>query len=406
MSLTSHAQAAAPAREALRHYESLEDVAGQVEALSILAEIATNMGDVEASRRLLDDVRRKAASQPDKGLLLRAISAAVVAALQQHRIGDAAELAAEGVTLARALGDREEEAAMLQRQAVTATWQRDFDVARRRFAAAAEAFDAIGHLRGMSHAQANQAVLALRLGLLDEAHSLGDRALAVAERTGDRRPLVVTFVNLSLVRILRDDPAGARRLALQGLEVARAVGFPLFEGAALANLGNAERALGNFDVGLKHIKEGLRIREGLLSPTDVLDDYCDLALGYLQARQLARALSATGTLLKVAEESTEGAFWPHVCFWTAALVHRAAGKKASSGSLLRRAMAEMRAFADGIADPQTRLAFLDLPACREITGAVERDQWPGYAGGAPVLYDAGKARKAKSPVRHTRPEKR
>ena len=405
ISLTSHAQAGAPAQEALRHYESLEDVAGQVEALSVLAEIATNMGDPESSRRLLGDTRNKAASQPDKGLLLRAISAAAVAALQQHRIGDAADLAEEGVTLARALGDREEEAAMLQRQAVTATWQRDFDLARRRFAAAAEVFDAIGHLRGMSHAQANQAVLAMRLGLLDEAQSLGDRALIVAERTGDRRPLVVTLVNLSLVHILRGDPAGARRLAVQALEIARAIGFPSFEGGALANLGNAERALGNFDAGLAHIREGLRIREGLLPPTDVLDDYCDLALGYLQARQLPRALSTTAKLLKVAEESTEGAFWPHVCFWTAALVHRAAGKTASSSALLQRAAAEMQAFAAGIADPHTRSAFLALPACREVTGAFEQDRWPEYVPGAQALYDDGKTKTSKVRIRRTRSEK-
>jgi tetratricopeptide (TPR) repeat protein len=406
VSLTSHVQARGPAQEALRHYESLEDVAGQVEALSILTEIATNVGELDASQRLLGAVRQKAASHPDKGLLLRAISAAVITALQQHRIADAADLAAEGVTLARALGDREEEAAMLQRLAVTATWQRDFDLARRRFAAAAEAFDAIGHLRGTSHAQSNQAVLALRLGLLDEARALCDRALMAVERTGDRRPLAVTFVNLSLIHILQGDPAGAKRLALEGLEVARAVGFPLFEGAALANLGNAERALGNFDVGLQHIKKGLQIREGLLSPTDVLDDYCDLALGSLQAQQRTRSLSATAKLLRIAEDSTEGAFWPHVCFWTAALVHHAAGKATTADGLLQRAVAEMRTFAAAIADSNTRAAFLMLPACRQIEGAAERDEWPEYARGAATVYDSGKGKAAKPPARGTRQEKR
>lgn len=405
IALTSHVQADGPAREALRLYESLDDVAGQVEALSVLTEIATNTGDLEGSRRLLGEVRKKAASQPDKGLLLRAISAAIVTALQQHRIGDAADLAAEGVTLAHALGDREEEAAMLQRQAVTAIFQGDFELARRRFAAAAEAFDAIGHLRGLSHAQANQAVLAMRLGLLDEAQSLGDRTLLVAERTGDRRPLVVTLVNLSLVHTLRGDPVGAKRLALQALELSRAVGFPLFEGAALANLGNAERALGDAELGLQHIKEGLRLREGLLSPTDVLDDYCDLAVAHLQAGQLAHALSATAKLLRIAEKSLEGAFWPHVCFWTAAIVHHAAGNASTAGKHLRRAVTEMRAFAARISDPHTRAAFLALPACREVEGAAARDEWPKYARGAPALYDSGRGKGAKLPARRTRPEK-
>lgn len=405
VSLTSHVQAAGPAREALQHYESLEDVAGQIEAMSVLTEIATNTGDLETSRRLLADVRKKAASQSDKGLLLRAISAAAVTALQRHLIGDAADLAAEGVTLAHALGDREEEAAMLQRQAVAATWQGDFDLARRSFADAAAAFEVIGHIRGMSHAQANQAVLALRLGLLDEAESLGDRALMAVERTGDRRPLVVTLVNLSLVRTLRGDAAGAKRVALKALKVARDVGFPLFEGAALANLGNAERALGNFALGLKHIKEGLRIRQALLSPTDVLDDYCDLALGHLQAGQLALALSATAKLLKIAQKSTEGAFWPHVCFWTAALVQHAAGKGSVADGLLRRAVTEMRAFAARVADPHTRAAFLALPACREVETAAERDEWPKHAGGAPAMYDSRQGKGVKPTLRRARPEK-
>ena len=192
-----------------------------------------------------------------------------------------------------------------------ATWQGDFDLARRSFAHAAAAFEVIGHIRGMSHAQANQAVLALRLGLLDQAESLGDRALMAVERTGDRRPLVVTLVNLSWCALC-EATRRRNRVALKALKVARDVGFPLFEGAALANLGNAERALGNFALGLKHIKEGLRIRQALLSPTDVLDDDCDLTLGHLQAGQLALALSATAKLLKIAQKSTEGLLAPRL----------------------------------------------------------------------------------------------
>jgi hypothetical protein len=53
----------------------------------------------------------------------------------------------------------------------------------------------------------------------------------------------------------------------------------------------------------------------------------------------------------------------------------------------------MHAFAGAITDPDTRAAFLTLPACREVQGAADRDEWPAYACGAPAVYDAGKEKR-------------
>ncbi len=390
---TSHAQAEEPAMRALDTYEQLGDGAGQVEALALLAQIATVAGDFDGSRRFLSSLRKRAANLADKSLVLRAIAPAAVTALQRHLIDDASELAREGLALARSIGDREEEADALQRLATAAIWQADFDRARRTFAEAAAAMEAIGNARGLSHALANEFVLSMRLGLLDDAGRLGQRVLALVERTHERRPLAVTKVNMSLSSLLRGDTESAKRLALEALDIAREIKFPLFEGAALSNLGNAERAAGDITAGLRHLEQGLALRKELLEPSDVLDDQCDLAVAYLQAGDLARAVATAADLLKVAEASAAGAYWPHYCWWAGALVRRATGDESGAAALLERAISEMTAFANRIADPQTRAAFLSLPVCVEALAAAERGEWPTYAGGAGASYSKAKKRK-------------
>lgn len=390
---TSHAEAEDPAMRALDAYEQLGDGAGQIEALALLAQIATVAGDFDGSRRFLSSLRKRAENLADKSLVLRAIATATVTALQRHQIDDAAELAREGLALARSIGDREEEADALQRLATVATWQADFDGARRAFAESAAAMEAIGNARGLSHALANEFVLSMRLGLLDDAARLGQRALGLVERTHERRPLAVTKVNMSLSSLLGGDTQSAKRLAIEALEISREIKFPLFEGAALSNLGNAERASGDITTGLRHLEEGLALRKAVLEPADVLDDQCDLAVAYLQAGDLKRAVAVADTMLGVAQSSNAGSFWPHYCWWVGALVKRATGDETGARELLDRAVSEMAAFAGRIADPQTRAAFLSLPLCVETVAAADRGEWPAYAGGAPVGYGGAKKRK-------------
>ena len=394
--VTSHALAEKPAMRALDLYEQLGDRSGQIEALALLSQIATVAGDFLGSRRFLSSLRKRAAGSAEKPLVLRAIAAATVTALQRHQIDEAAELAREGLALARTIGDREEEADALQRTATVALWQSDFDRSRRAFAEAAAALEAIGNTRGLSHALANEFVLSMRLGLLADAARLGERVLGLVERTNEPRPLAVTKVNMSLLGLLMGDPARAKSLALEALAIAREIKFPLFEGAALSNLGNAERAGGDIKEGLRHLLEGLALRERLLDPTDVLDDRCDLAMTYLQAGDIPKAAAAADELIQTAETSTAGAFWPHYCWWTAAVVRRAAGDEAGAQAMLERAVSTMDEFADRIADPVTRASFLALPLCVEVAGAAEGGRWPAYAGGAVVRYSAPKKRPRKS----------
>lgn len=395
--LTSHAEARSPAEEALRLYESFGDQAGQVEALALLAEIAVNIGDAVKSRELISALRKRAEGYADQRLVLRAISTASIVALQERRIDAAAELAREGLALSRSIGDHEEEASTLQRLATVAIWQNDFDASRRLFSEAAAAMGAIGDRRGISHALTNQLVLAIRLGLLDEAESLSERVLEIGERTGERRPVAVMKVNMSLTRLLRGDPEGAKILAREGLKISQQIKFPLFEGAALSNLGNAERVGGDARAGIRHIEEGLALRTSILAPADLLDDYCDLAVAHLQAGDREAARTVADMMLQIAGDSAAGAFWPHYCFWVGALVRRACGDIAESKTLLGHAVDAMDVFSSRISDETTRAAFLSLPLCREVMAAARRDEWPSYAGGADERYTPPKRR----PTRRT-----
>ena len=54
-------------------------------------------------------------------------------------------------------------------------------------------------------------------------------------------------------------------------------------GAALANLGNAERSLGELEAAIEHMGAGIALRRPIQDPRDFVDDLADLALTYAAA---------------------------------------------------------------------------------------------------------------------------
>jgi tetratricopeptide (TPR) repeat protein len=231
------------------------------------------------------------------------------------------------------------------------------------------------------------------LGLFEAAQASIAAALPIFELPADLRGLAVCRNNLSIIRLHAGDPDEARSIALQALADARAIENPLIEAAVLANLGNAERELREFDAALDHMHAAIDIRHRLgLQAT--FEELSDLALAqFLSGDRDAGRATADDIMLR-APASTENTVWPHYCFWTAACIYHGGGDGARAKTALELAVTRVREQLASTADDASRAAFLRVASVREVHAAADHGVWPEAFAAAPA---------PRRPVRAPRP---
>ena len=363
------AEALEPARRALAIYEECGDVQEQLECLCLLVEATTNVGDLEAARRYLTLMRERAASLGDRTIQARALAVAAVAALLRQDYRECYALTQQSLELHLSLNDREGEAASRGRLAVTAAWLGDYTVALREFDSAIALYEALGHKRGLAASYTNRTLLLMRLGLFAEALTSIERSNQLFDKVQERRTIVANQVNASFVNLQLGKAAEAKALAASALHIAREIAYPVFEAAALANLGNAERALGEIDAGITHMQAGLKIRRSIQEPRDYADDLADLTLAYLSAHCDDRAFATAREIYAIGSESFDGSFWPQYAWWAAAQGLAAGGAQRESHEAMTCARSELEKLAARIHDEHIRAAFLRLPVNAAIAQA-------------------------------------
>ncbi|MEO6836222.1 MAG: AAA family ATPase [Candidatus Tumulicola sp.] len=350
-----------PARRALAICERSGDLRAQLECLYLLVDFTSNIGDINASQAYLALMRDRAASLADQAVEARALAVAATAALLRQEYAECFALTKRSLELQVATDDREGEAASRGRLAVTAAWLADYGLALREFDLALETYESIGHKRGLAVTHTNRALLLMRLGLFDEALISIGRSNAFFETVQEKRTIVANEVNASFVRLQLGDAPAAKALAASALLAAREIAYPIFEAAALANLGNAERALGDLDAAIGHMEAGIAIRRPIQEPRDFVDDLADLTLAYVSAGQNEAALATAQEMRAIGAAPLRGAFWPHYVWWATAQGLTAGGAHAEARHAAMRARAELQSFAQGIQDARTRETFLSLP---------------------------------------------
>ena len=355
------ADAIEPARQALAICEEIGDVQGQLECLCLLVEATTNVGDLQASRRYLSSMRERAASLSDQTIEARALAVAAVAALLRQDYRECYALTERSLELHLALNDREGEASSRGRLAVTAVWLDQYMLALREFDAAVAIYEALGHKRGLATSYANRTLLLMRVGLFTEALESIERSNRLFDKVRERRTIAVNQVNASFVNLHLGRAGEAKALATSALQITREIAYPVFEAAALANLGNAERMLGEIDDAIDHMEAGLSIRRSIQEPCDFADDLADLTLAYLDGGRNEEALRTASELFAIGSASSDGSFWPHYVWWAAAQGLAAGGAEHEASEAAARARSELNAFIERITDDRTRVAFLNIP---------------------------------------------
>jgi tetratricopeptide (TPR) repeat protein len=308
----------------------------------------------------------RAADLRDRVVEARALAVASTAALLRQEYRECVELTTRALELHLATNDRENEAASRGRLAAAAAWLADFRTALREFDLTLKAYESIGNKRGIAVTHTNRALVLMRLGLFEEALVSIERSNALFEVVNEQRTVVANQVNASFVRLQLGDAPAAKDLALSALAAAREIAFPVFEAAALANLGNAERTLGELDAAIEHMETGIALRRPIQDPRDFVDDLADLTLTYAAAGRSAEALATAEELASIGQASFEGAFWPHYVRWAMAQGFAAGGASVLAGLAAAQARDELQRFAEQIEDGRTRSAFLSVPINRRI----------------------------------------
>lgn len=372
--LRSHyAEAAAAAQSAVEIDRQLDEAAGEVDALCLLSEVAVNRGDAAGAEQALEGARARAESVADPSLIARVAMTSAGVAIMRRDFARACADSEEAHRRYREIGDREGEAEAGTRMASALSFLLRFEEAAAAFEAAAKIYRALGNRLQLAYLLFNRTGSQMQLGLLDDAQSALVEALDIFETFEDTRGRAASLTNLSMVRLLQGEPQEARETGLRALDAARAIANSVIEAGALANLGNAERELGDLTAALSHMREAIAIRERLDRPA-TFEELGDLALAQLKVGDPA-ALQTANDILQRADASGENTVWPHYCFWAAARVYQARGDEAGADRALRRAHELVGLQLSAMADERSRRAFSELASVRGILAA-KNGSWP------------------------------
>jgi tetratricopeptide (TPR) repeat protein len=212
-------------------------------------------------------------------------------------------------------------------------------------------------------------VLASRLGHYAESLDAYAQAEKLFQSLNDSRGQVISALNISIVNLFRGDYAAAKTAAQRGLELARAMNAAVMEANALANLGAAERDLGESADAIAHMQAGLAIRRQLGQPAELGTDLCDLTIGYLRAGDVVSARRCADEMLALHAAEAATMMHPQYILWAGAQTYRALGDPIRARELLDQAYHVLQEQAAAIPDAESRITFFDLPFNREIREA-------------------------------------
>ncbi|MBI3131339.1 MAG: protein kinase [Acidobacteria bacterium] len=214
-------------------------------ALAVLRQgILEAQGGEASSRATLQWSRFAARAQGLRRTELRALLNLVLDGSEKGTFDQALRDADLALDLARRLGDRDDEAALLNNQGLIHMWRRDAPRAQASLKQALAAQEQLGQLRDVAHIRNNLAILAKDAGRLDEAQALYEANLAWAK--GEKEPITQAFalVNLGDVAIGRLRFQEAEGLLKEGMALREATGNRPGLIVPLLNLGILARLQG------------------------------------------------------------------------------------------------------------------------------------------------------------------
>ena len=375
LSIGKYGEAKALAFKALALLEDAGTARDRLEALSTVIEADITLGELAEAERLLATVDELATATGDRAALCDALMRAVSAATLKQEFERAARRAQEALEHYRVIGDRVGEARALSSVAMACVRLSRWEEARAANLAAATICEAIGDRRGLARAEMNVGMLHARCG---DLHTARRHLVAAREHhrvLGDRRAHTASLLNESFVAIWQGLPHEAKRLASEAVTAAREMDHAAYVATALANLGAAERDLGELEAAIAHMSEGLAAQLALNRMADAVSDLADAALAHALRGDLAAARDFSERIMAVEPSWTDAAIFPPYPLWIVACVlHWSGDDRARAAYAWASRLAQT--VAGSISDPALRGHFEALPfyaAMRRVEG---EHGWP------------------------------
>jgi tetratricopeptide (TPR) repeat protein len=214
-------------------------------ALAVLQQgILEAHGGEASSRATLQWSRFAARAQGLRRTELRALLNLVLDGSEKGTFDQALRDAELALDLARRLGDRDDEAAILNNQGLIHMWRKDAPKAQASLQQALAMQEALGQPREVAQIRNNLAILAKDAGRLDEAEALYRANLAWAKAEGEPLTQAFALVNLGDVAIGRLRFAEAEAFLKEGMALREAAGNRPGLIVPLLNLGILARLQG------------------------------------------------------------------------------------------------------------------------------------------------------------------
>lgn len=373
ISVSDYDAASPNVQRALDIYQILDDIAGQVRCLCLCVEIGIWQGHFGIVQISLERAGALTQSHANQSLLVQTLRAASAAAFAKQDFQVATDLGTRMLELCRRIGDLEGEADALTRLGTIESRLFQIQAARERYRQAASLYERLGKRQGQAAVLLNAGLLAgNRLGRYAEALKQFRQAESLFVELNDLRGQMVSALNIGMTAFFSGNWAEAKTAAERGLTLARQMSSPVMEANALANLGAAERELGEVDQAIEHMQAGLAIRRSLGQPSDLGTDLCDLALAFLGAGKTDQACQAAKEMLDLYSKAPELMVRAEYMLWVASQTYDALGDKVRAHELLTEAYSTLQSKAAAIPDEESRTSFLAYSFNRQIACAFDQ----------------------------------
>jgi DNA-binding SARP family transcriptional activator/tetratricopeptide (TPR) repeat protein len=316
----------AAAATALELRDRLGDTSGAIEALCILAQNEMHGGSWERARQFAQDAHARATTEQNTAVVARATIALAQAALPRQEFAVYREMAGKALTMFRAIGDVENEAAALNGIGNACTHLGELAAAREHLTRAADLFQSIGVRRGVTVALINVGVIDWALGRLDAAYAAISQARQEAMELDYAIGLMIATTDLSGIARMLHRLDEALELANEVVALARRSKLPLYEAAGLAQAAAAKRARGELAAAIDDLEAAVALFDGLQHPADEAEARAELAASYLDAGEIDKAVVMTRTFLALPQDALIAGMFPQALHLIAARVYHAAGQ--------------------------------------------------------------------------------
>ncbi|MGC1379390.1 MAG: tetratricopeptide repeat protein, partial [Candidatus Baltobacteraceae bacterium] len=273
------------------------------------------------------------------------------------------------------LGDRPSEAQSHGRLGIAQPTAGGESQTRQHFAAATRIYEECGSLIGTAAQVMNEAVFESRLGFFERALTATHKAIALFDRAKDGRGRVGGLANLTFLLGCTGKIEEARKIADETLELARSLGFSLFEASTLENLASAEGKAGEYRRAIELAEASFEVRSRSESLVWSSQTLADVAIWQAALGNLPAARDAVQKLLADEDSIQRGSDWPSSCYWSAAQILRVDGDAAGAARRLEQAQRIMQTTANAL-EPEDRERFLSLPWHVDLVQAAASGVWP------------------------------